>query len=103
MQAHQSEQETQVQGMTRDLVQAWSVPRAEEHVQVQEARRAEMTAIASSQQELTSHLNQEQVTLQRTPRDREALREAQSHAAERQGQHIEVKTEARTTSPQNEL
>lgn len=43
--------------MKRVLAQVWDVFCVEEHGQVQEAGRAEMTAVASSQQELTAHLN----------------------------------------------
>lgn len=43
-----SAQETQVPGMKCDPVQARNVLCAEDHVQVQEAKRAEMTATNST-------------------------------------------------------
>lgn len=53
IEARQSEHEAQVQGMKRDLVKAWAALNTE-HVQAQEARRAEKFAIKSSKQELTT-------------------------------------------------
>lgn len=52
--------------MQRDLVQPWNVRRTNEQVQVREATRAEMSAIADSQQESPAQLHEEHESAPRT-------------------------------------